>query len=288
MTMHTARIFCRIVALSLVLVGSAWADTDAAARRLFAQLAQARLQVPVSAATARVTPTLVNHLYALADTQGRALGYFNEAGTLWLDARGAQALEGKGARALNAEEVVALRVELMAQLRLDALVKLVYGNGGGRRVLMFSALDCPYCRRFEDTLSFVGDELNTTFYIVPSSLLPIADGGLATWQKVARIWCAENGGNAWQGFWSQGSIPSARSCEFADPQVAEKTNQQVREILRAVGVRISAVPQFVREDGVALRVGAKMELSDLETLFGAKGRPALSERVGRWLVGSKD
>ena len=256
----------------------AWADASAdATHRLFAHLAQARLQLPISEAQAHASATLVNQLYALSDAQGRSFGYFNDTGTLLLDARGAQVLGPNGLRALTPDETSALRLEMMERIRYEALIKLVYGQGGGRRVLMFSALDCPYCRRFEDTLGFVGDQLNTTFYVVPSALVGIEGDGISTWQKVSRIWCAESPGNAWEGFWSEGSLPAvnaSRACEFAQPQSAVLANQQLREILKAVGSRIFAVPQFVREDGVVLRSGGQMELRDLDALFGPKGLPA--------------
>ncbi len=242
----------------------------------------------MSEAQARASLTLVNQLYALSDPQGRALGFFNEAGTLMLDAHGAQALGNNALRALTPDEVTALRLEVMQRIRYEALIKLVYGQGGGRRVLMFSALDCPYCRRFEDTLGFVGDQLNTTFYVVPSALVSPEGEGISTWQKVSRIWCDENPGNAWEGFWSEGSVPAAkpsRSCEFAQPQSAVLANKQMREILNAVGSRVFAVPQFVREDGVVLRSSGQMELRDLDTLFGPKGLPAPSVHLSTqgWL-----
>ncbi|HEY4079185.1 MAG TPA: hypothetical protein VGM81_00695 [Burkholderiaceae bacterium] len=275
--------------LALLCAASARADASSdASHRLFTHLAQARLQLPVGEAQARASSTLVNQLYALSDSQGRALGYFNDAGTLLLDARGAQVLGPDGLRALTPDETAALRLEVMQRIRYEALIKLVYGQGGGRRVLMFSALDCPYCRRFEDTLGFVGDQLNTTFYVVPSALVGIEGDGISTWQKVSRIWCAESPGNAWEGFWSEGSLPAgpaARSCEFAQPQSAVLANQQLRDILKAVGSRVFAVPQFVREDGVVLRSGGQMELRDLDMLFGPKGLPAASVHLSTqgWL-----
>ena len=278
--------------LGLALLGAApaWADaTSDATHRLFTHLGQARLQLPVNEAKARASTTLVHQLYALGDAQGHPLGYFNEAGTLWMDARGPQALGPNGLRALTPDEIAALRVEVMAQIRYEALIKLVYGKGGGRRVLMFSALDCPYCRRFEDTLGFVGDQLDTTFYVVPSALIGIEGDGVLVWQKVSRVWCAENPGNAWEGFWSEGSVPavsSSRACEFAQPQSAVLANQQMREILKAVGTRVFAVPQFVREDGMVLRAGGQMELRDLDVLFGPKGLPSVASHASaeNWLA----
>jgi hypothetical protein len=237
-----------------------------------------------------VAPTLVRGVYAISNQQGRFVGFTNEAGTLFGDSRGFSILSTNGAqpRPLTLDEIADLRPEVVAAIDYDKLPKVVHGDGGGRHLLLFSAVDCPACKGFEDTLRKFDDSVNTTFYVVPSSLQEIAKGGLQPWQAVSRIWCAEDSGAAWQAFWASRSIPQPRQCRFADPRTAELVRQQLRDILQAIGIRIVGTPQIVREDGTIVRNKSDVDVTYTNSVFGPAGMPQANARPARWLLASAD
>ena len=267
---------------------SASADGQSAARKLFANLDKAKASLSINGANAVVSPTLVKGIYSLSSQQGRFVGFTNEAGTLFGDSRGftAVGLNGEQPRPLNPSEVHDLRSEVMAAINYDRLPRIVYGDGGGRRLVLFSAVDCSFCKIFEDTMGKQSAGLNSTFFVVPASLQKIAHGGDKGWQVVSRIWCAKDAGAAWQGFWATRTVPSqAGQCSFNAPAVAEVAVQQLRDILQAVAVRVTSTPQVVREDGTVIANKPAMSTQYVVSTFGPLGpQPANAKPASIWLA----
>ena len=279
------------LAMAVLTCGSAWADGRSAAHNLFANLARTRSTLSINEATAMVGPTLVRGIYALSNQQGRFVGFTNEAGTLFGDSRGFNVVSANGAqpRPIALDEVADLRTEVVGAIDYEKLPKITMGDGGNRRLVMFSSVDCPYCKNFEDAMRKHGGAVNSTIYVVPSALQKIGQGGAQQWQAVSRIWCAEDAGDAWRGFWATRTIPAARQCRFADPRVAETADQQLKDILQAVGVRVVASPQIVREDGVVITNKPDMSASYIAATFGPDAAPPASQRPARWLsAGAED
>lgn len=254
------RLASGIFLLSTALLGTlpapALADGRSAARNLFANAARARVNLNLTEQSTLVSPTLVRGVYMLTGAQGQAAGFINEGGNLYGDASGFRVFTPDGAppRLMTPPEVAALRSEVMQAIDYDKLVKVQYGDGGGRRMVMFSALDCGYCKLFEKQFSELGKTSNTTFYVVPMSLRPSRSGGAQTWQEVSQIWCDSNNGDAWKRYWATGQLPPVRGCVFDGP-TAERSTRELREILEASGLRVAGTPMIVREDGVLLKPG---------------------------------
>ncbi len=276
--------------LAALASSSVLADGRSAAHNLFSNLARARASIGVNEATTLVGPTLVKGIYSLTNQQGRFVGFTNEAGTLFGDSRGFNfvAPNGSQPRPLNLGEIADLRGEVVAAIDIDKLPKITHGDGGGRRLVMFSAVDCPFCKVFEDNMRKQAADLNSTLYVVPSSLQKINQGGAQQWQAVSRIWCADDAGAAWQGFWASRTIPQPRQCRFADPRVAELAEQQLRDVLMAVGVRVVGTPQFVREDGTIIVNKTEMNSAYIASTFGPAGAPQPNTKPVRWLTASAD
>lgn len=279
----------RAIALTLATLvsGAALADGRSATHNLFANMSRAGASISnFNENNVLVSPTLVKGMYALTDQQGRLVGYVNEAGTLYGDSRGFTVVSINGAqpRPLAPAEAKDLRFEIMSAIDYDKLPKITHGNGGGRQVLMFSAVDCPYCKTLEDNMRKESGGLNSTIYVVPSSLQNLAQGGLQQWQTVSRIWCAENAGPAWQAFWASHAVPQQRQCAFADPQIAQRAGRQLKDMLKAVGTDVYGTPVLIREDGVTLRIQNKMNAAEIVALLGPSGAPAPNNAEPRWLA----
>lgn len=267
-----------------------FADGQSAVHNLFSNLARSQARLNVTEATAVATPTLVRGIYRMSSQQGIFVGYINESGTLFGDYRGLNVVPTNGARlrALSASESAEVRAEVVAAIEYEKLPKLVYGDGGNRRLLIFSAVDCPSCKMFEDSMRRYGGSLNSTFYVVPASLQPIAQGGGKAWQTVSRIWCATDAGVAWKSFWANRSVPQARQCQFAEPSDAEAADQQLKEILRSVGIQIDGTPQIVREDGSFIADVPNLSPAYVAATFGPTGAPRQKNGSVRWLSAGAD
>ena len=83
---------------------------------------------------------------------------------------------------------------------LNNALKTVKGNGA-RKLILFSDVDCPYCRKFEAELAKVD---NITVY---TFLYPIAGLHPKAPQTSKQIWCAPDRNKAWDDYISSGSVP---------------------------------------------------------------------------------
>ena len=84
---------------------------------------------------------------------------------------------------------------------LNNALKTVKGNGA-RKLILFSDVDCPYCRRFEAELAKVDNITVYTFLYPIEGLHPKAP------QTSKQIWCAPDRNKAWDEYTTRGSIPN--------------------------------------------------------------------------------
>ena len=268
-----------VAALLMAAAGPALADGRTAVSNLVANAARARINLGMTANTVKAAPSLVRGMYVITDGQGKFSGFVNEAGTLYGDPTGMRVFSPSGAphRPMTPQEIAGLRAEVMAGIDYDKLVKVSYGDGGGRHMLMFSALDCQYCKMFEEYFKVLGRTNNTTFYVVPSSLRAGNDGGEAVWRGVSQIWCDSNNGEAWKRYWATKELPPQRQCAF-DPATAETAGRYLKGILQVIGTRIDGVPTIVREDGVLIKP------ADLKSYLKQPAPPLLISTQPLWLA----
>jgi len=281
------KIFGLLVAISAC--GTAWADGLSAAHNLFTNLSHGGKSIGLTESSIQVMPTLVRGIYVINDNRGQFAGYVNEAGTLYgSSAKNLSVVSTTGTplRSMTSDELADLRAEVMSSINFDMLIKVQYGNGGDRKIILFSAIDCLTCKGLEGRLQKHEHDLNTTFYVVPSSLQGIdGGGGFLAWQTAARIWCADDSGAAWKAYWTSHAVPQPRSCQFSDPHAARKAAQTLQALLVAIGINgINAVPLFVREDGKFVSSTSKSDLQDLGTLFQPNGKPQAIDKPAHWLV----
>lgn len=280
-----------LIATALLISTHALADGRSAAQNLFANLNRSRQGIGENASSTFVAPTLVRGMYALSDAAGKFVGYSNEAGTLFGDSRGFIGLSAGGSKfvPLTPDQTADLRREVAANIDRDKLITVRYGEEK-TRLFLFSAIDCPHCGKLEDQLRKAGDNENTTFYVIPSSLQSTSDGaaGRQQWQRVASIWCAADPAHAWKTYWATGATPTARACSFSDAKIAEHAQERLWGILKGVGVAVHGTPAYIREDGLLLNkktLGLPLEgAKPSYWLAGVDGRSTddfRPQRVGR-------
>lgn len=105
-------------------------------------------------------------------------------------------------------------------LPLDQAIKVVKGNGS-RKLVVFSDVDCPYCKRLErNELANITDVTIYTFLYPIEQLHPDAAN------KSKLIWCANNRVKAWEDWILRDTLPNAAgNCEVP----LEKVGQLARK-----------------------------------------------------------
>ncbi len=119
-------------------------------------------------------------------------------------------------------------------LPLDQAIKVVKGNGS-RKLVVFSDVDCPFCKRLEQReLSGINDVTIYTFLYPIEQLHPDAAN------KSRSIWCASNRVKAWNEWIFNNKLPETTSkCDVP--------LEKVGELARKVGV--NSTPTMFFENG---------------------------------------
>ncbi|HAF00751.1 MAG TPA: thiol:disulfide interchange protein [Methylophilaceae bacterium] len=101
-------------------------------------------------------------------------------------------------------------------LPLDQAIKVVKGNGS-RKLVVFSDVDCPFCKRLEQNeLTNINDVTIYTFLYPIEQLHPDAVN------KSKSIWCAPNRVKAWQDWILNNQLPtSTGKCDVPLERVGE-------------------------------------------------------------------
>jgi hypothetical protein len=266
----------------------AYADEVDATHRLFAYWHQGNIHmngIEESSTTAK--PTLVHGIYALY-SRGQWVAEINDSANLWVGGGQASIFANGRYRAMSGDEKAALRSEIARNVAWDQLIKLTYGDGGGRRLIELSAIDCPVCRKFETTTHEYAKSLNTTFYVVPSSLYQISQGAAPVWRNVALIWCAKDRALAWKAYWATHSVPAEQKCGW-NAQSAQEATNVLAALLKAAGIPgTNTTPTFILENGERLQQSevsaAFADRKAMARVFGPDGLHASPpESESRWL-----
>jgi thiol:disulfide interchange protein DsbC len=139
-------------------------------------------------------------------------------------------------------------------LPLDNALKTVKGKGE-RKLVVFSDVDCPYCRKFEEELGKVD---NITVY---TFLYPIAGLHPKAVQTSKQIWCAPDRNKAWDEYITRGSVPK-NDGKCANPVEAT--------IALGNQLKVSGTPTLVFANGV--RVPGMVPAAQLERLLAANAK----------------
>lgn len=121
-----------------------------------------------------------------------------------------------------------------SSLPLDQAIKVVKGNGS-RKLVVFSDVDCPYCKRLEQN-----ELTNITDVTIYTFLYPIAQLHPDSAAKSKSIWCASNRVKAWEDWILNNQLPKATgNCEVP--------LERIGELARKVGV--TSTPTLIFADG---------------------------------------
>ncbi len=178
---------------------------------------------------------------------------------VYIDAKGLYVITGdvidlKNRRNLTQVRLNQLQAVNWASLPLNNAIKTVKGNGV-RKLVVFSDVDCPYCRKFEGELDKVD---NITIY---TFLYPIEGLHPRAVQASKQIWCAPDRNKAWEEYTTKNVLPSNDG----------KCNNPVDETI-ALGnkLKVSGTPTLIFADGQ--RVPGMVPAAQLEKLLDANAK----------------
>jgi len=147
--------------------------------------------------------------------------------------------EGRLVDPKSKKDVTGERLEELTKIDFNSLplekaIKVVKGNGS-RKLVVFSDVDCPYCKQLErKELSNISDVTIYTFLYPIDQLHPDAAN------KSKTIWCSSNRTKAWNDWIINNQLPSsAGNCEVP--------LEQVGELARKIGV--TSTPTLIFSDG---------------------------------------
>ncbi|MEO8153860.1 MAG: hypothetical protein ABI605_12375 [Rhizobacter sp.] len=266
-----------LVALAFLAATDALADANSAKAAYFQNREKLSYEVQSAASSVAREDTLVRGVYRLEDrASGRFIALITERGDLKGDSTGWTIVGPDGPVDLTDAQARQLRQEVMSRVRWDQLIRVTYGDGGARRLILVSAVNCPYCRKMEANLAKSATTLRTTFYVLPSSLTPLnaSDEGQRTWSQAADLWCAhDDGGASWKAFWVTHQAPRNQACPL-DAASAQQLFRNFGIVMASIGVKVRGTPALIREDGEVFGVPPDFDADYASKTYGPAGMPA--------------
>ena len=178
---------------------------------------------------------------------------------VYMDAKGQYVFAGdvidlKTRRNLTQDRLAKLQAVDWKVFPLNNAIKSVKGKGE-RKLIVFSDVDCPFCRKFEAELAKVDNITVYTFLYPIEGLHPKAV------QTSRQIWCASDRNKAWDDYITKGSVPGN------DGKCANPVDATV-----ALGNKlgVGGTPTIFFANGV--RVPGMVPAAQLERLLAANAR----------------
>jgi thiol:disulfide interchange protein DsbC len=189
-----------------LMVASTWAVADEASVKKAIESAYPKFKVD------SVIKTPYGGLYEVF--MGGQIVYTDEKAS-FLIAEG-RLVDPKTKKDITGERLEELTKIDFNSLPLEQAIKVVKGNGS-RKLVVFSDVDCPFCKRLEQKeLSNITDVTIYTFLYPIESLHPDAAN------KSRSIWCAGNRVKAWNDWIFNNKLPASQgNCEVPLERVGE-------------------------------------------------------------------
>jgi len=222
----------RIIAGLILAVAASGALADEAAVRL---LVETKLRHGATIDKVRKLPYADLYEVAIRSADGPLIYYVDGAATVVIVG---SMIEAESGRNLTEERLRELSAIKWSSLPFASAVTTVRGDGR-RKIAVFSDPNCPYCKRFEETLAQLDD-------ITVHILVPLAKS----------VWCSKDRARAWEDLMLRGIVPS--SAPDCDTPV---------EKLVALGHRLGAnsTPTWFLQNGQ--RFSGAMRLEDVRELL---------------------
>jgi thiol:disulfide interchange protein DsbC len=178
---------------------------------------------------------------------------------VYADAKGQYVITGEVIDLKNRRNLTRARLDQLQAVKWETLplnnaLKTVKGNGS-RKLVVFSDIDCPYCRKFEGELAKVDNITVYTFLYPIEGLHPKAV------QTSKQIWCAPDRNKAWNEYITNNVVPKN------DGQCANPVEATI-----AMGnkLKVSGTPTLIFTNGQ--RVPGMVPAAQLEKILAANAK----------------
>src|SRR5512139_4208418 len=178
---------------------------------------------------------------------------------IYVDAKAQYVFAGDVIDLKNRTNLTQARLNQLQAVKWDVFplsnaLKTVKGNGE-RKLILFSDVDCPYCRRFEAELAKVDNITVYTFLYPIEGLHPNAP------QTSKQIWCAPDRNKAWDDYITSRIVPKN------DGKCANPVDDNI-----ALGnkLRVSGTPTLFFANGQ--RIPGMVPAAQLERLLAANAK----------------
>lgn len=244
----------RIIAAALLAAATSGALADEATVRL---LVETKLRHGATIDAVRKQPYADLYEVAIRTGAGPLIYYVDSAATVVV---AGNVFDAKNGRNLTEERLLMLSAIEWDRLPLDDAITTVRGSGR-REIAVFSDPNCPYCKRFEQTLAKL-DDITVHIFLYPvirPASVPLAKS----------VWCSKDRAGAWHDLMLRGIAPSA-SPDCGTPV----------EKLVALGHRLGAnsTPTWFLRNGE--RHSGAMRLEDIRDLLDKASRQRTSGAGG--------
>jgi thiol:disulfide interchange protein DsbC len=178
---------------------------------------------------------------------------------VYVDAKAQYVFTGDVIDLKNRTNLTQARLSQLQAVKWDALpfdnaLKTIKGKGE-RKLVVFSDVDCPYCRKFEAELDKVD---NITIY---TFLYPIEGLHPKAVQASKQIWCATDRNKAWADYITSKVVPN-NDGTCANPVEAN--------IALGSKLKVSGTPTLIFANGI--RVPGMVPAAQLERLLAANAK----------------
>ena len=178
---------------------------------------------------------------------------------IYIDAKAKYVFAGDVIDLKNRSNLTQARLNQLQAVKWDTLplnnaLKTVKGNGA-RKLVVFSDVDCPYCRKFEAELDKVDNITVYTFLYPIEGLHPKAV------QTSKQIWCAPDRNKAWNDYITRGTVPN---------NDGKCTNPVDATIALGGKLKVSGTPTIIFANGQ--RVPGMVPAAQLERLLAANAK----------------
>ncbi len=228
-----------------------------AATLLFAATAQANEAVIRKALTQQFPGATINSVQKTP--YSGLFEVYLDGQLVYVDAKAQYVFAGDVIDLKNRANLTQARLNQLQAVKWDNFpfgnaLKTIKGNGA-RKLVLFSDVDCPYCRKFEAELAKVDNITVYTFLYPIEGLHPQAT------QTSKQIWCAPDRNKAWENYITSGAVPKNDG----------KCSNPVEETI-ALGnkLKVSGTPTLFFANGQ--RVPGMVPAAQLEKLLAANAK----------------
>lgn len=182
-----------VVGVLLALVAAGVTADEAAVRRLV----ESKIGRGATVEAVRKLPHTDLYEVAIRSARGPLIYYVDGAATVVIAGNVFDAKTGRNLTEERLRELTAINWE---RLPFKSAVTTVRGNGR-RKIAVFSDPNCPYCKRFEQTLAKL-DDITVHIFLYPvirPESVPLAKS----------VWCSKDRARAWSELMLRGIAPSS-------------------------------------------------------------------------------